>query len=107
MKIKEGFIIAFILFFPLNNILADALDKKAELRYQAMEQEMDKLAARRDKAMEEAISTRISKLMADRNKVIDEAMTKLTQEKQKERFFFIQKPGLLLLALRQNPLMLR
>ncbi|MDO8663121.1 MAG: hypothetical protein Q7K98_07910 [Candidatus Omnitrophota bacterium] len=107
MRIKEIFLITFILFLPLSMILAEGLDEKAQLRYQAMEQEMDKLAARRDKAMEEAIRPKISKDMAARDNSMDETMAKLTQKKSKERFFFTQKPSLWLLSLKQNPIMPR
>lgn len=102
MRIQGVFLIAFILFLPLNNILADALDKKAEARYQAMEQEVNKLLARREKAMEEAIGLRISKRMAAREKAMDEALSKLMQKKIKQQFFFTQKPNPLFLGLGPN-----
>ncbi len=104
MRIKEIILITFILFLPLSSILAEGIDKRAELRYKAMEQEMGNLTARRDKVMEEAIKPKISKRIAARDKVMDNLMYRLKQKKGKEQFFFTQKPSLSLLVLRQNPI---
>lgn len=85
MILKKTFLIPLVLFLAISYSFAGTApaDKEAKAkqrRLQAMEKE-------------------IAKVMAQRNKIIEETLFSLAKEKQKQPFFFIRR-----LELAQNPL---